>query len=152
MGKFEQIAEQVIVHKVRCSWFEIARLYNELASQYGITLSQGFTLLTISDEGTPVTKIGPRMGMEPNSLSRLLKTMEREGLISRKKDSNDKRKVFIMLTNKGKNFQEIAYQSVFLVNTELLKDIDKNKIEAFYDVIEQIPQRLSKTIRNLKTK
>jgi len=151
MGKFEKIAEQVIVHKIRYSWFEITRLYNELALKFGITLSQGFTLLTIREEGTPVTKIAPRMGMEPNSLSRLLKKMEKEKLISRIRDKKDKRKVYVKLTKKGKQFQNIAYQAVFRVNNDLLKQVDKKKIKAFYDVIEQVPRSLSKTIAELKS-
>ena len=38
-----------------------------------------FVLLTINETyGTPVTKIAPRMSMEPNSLSRILNSLEKK--------------------------------------------------------------------------
>ena len=82
MDKYEQIAERIIVNKIRSSWLEITKMYNEMAANKGGTMSMAFVLLTINEQyGTPVTKIAPRMGMEPNSLSRLLKTMEKKGAI-----------------------------------------------------------------------
>ena len=51
-------AEQIIVHKVRSAWFEMSRMFNQVASAYNITLSVGFTLIAIYEkDGTPVTKI-----------------------------------------------------------------------------------------------
>ena len=48
-------------------------------------MATGFTLLSIDPEkGTPSTALGPKMGMEATSLSRILKTMEEKGLITRK--------------------------------------------------------------------
>ena len=102
MDDFEIYAEQIIVHKIRSAWFEMSRMFNQVASAHNITLSVGFTLISIFEEdGTPVTKIAPRMGMEPNSLSRILKSMEKEGLVERISDKKDKRKVLVKLTEKG---------------------------------------------------
>jgi len=50
------------------------------------------------DDGTPATKIAPQMGLEPRSLTRLLKSMEDKKLIIRKADKNDRRSVRIFLT------------------------------------------------------
>ena len=77
--------------------------------------------------------------------------MEEEKLIFRISDKKDKRKVYVKLTKKGKQFQNIAYQAVFKVNNDLLKEVDKKKINAFYDVIEKVPISLSKTIAELKS-
>ena len=77
-----QLAEELTIQKIRFAWHEIARVYNEVATRYGLTLSMGFVLLTLyEEEGTPVTKIAPRMGMEPNSLSRTLKNMEEKTVV-----------------------------------------------------------------------
>ena len=45
-----------------------------------------FVLLTINEKyGTPVTKIAPRMNMEPNSLSRILESLEEKRFILKRK-------------------------------------------------------------------
>ena len=90
MDKYQEIADGIIVNKIRISWLEISKMYNEMAHSIGGTMSMAFVLLTINERyGTPVTKIAPRMGMEPNSLSRILKSLEDKGAIYKRKDSNE---------------------------------------------------------------
>ena len=136
-----KLAEQILVYRIRFAWHEIARMYNEIASEYDVTLSMGFILLTINEqEGTPVTKIAPRMGMKPNSLSRVLKSMEDKDLIIRKKDEHDMRLVYICLTELGRDRRRIALEAVFRLNNALVKDLAPEKIEAFFEVMEQVPK------------
>ena len=70
---------------IKNTWQAIARMYNEEASQYGASMALGYALLNIDKEGTPSTALAPRLGMEPTSLTRTLKTMEEKGLIVKKK-------------------------------------------------------------------
>ncbi len=94
-------AEDLLDFNLRHAWHKISRMYNQKAKEHGLTMSIGFILLIVDKEGTPSTQLGPRMGMEPTSLSRTLKTMELKGLIYRKVDEVDKRKVLIFLTEYG---------------------------------------------------
>jgi DNA-binding MarR family transcriptional regulator len=144
---YEIYAEQIIVHKVRSAWFEMSRMFNQVATAYDITLSVGFTLIAIyEEEGTPVTKIAPRMGMEPNSLSRLLKSMETDGLVERVPDARDKRKVLVKLTEKGHEKRKVSIKSVFRLNNAMLGDLDPIKVKHFYEVINSVPKSTSKTL------
>ena len=147
MDDYELYAEQIIVHKVRSAWFEMSRMFNQVAAAYDITLSVGFTLIAIyEEEGTPVTKIAPRMGMEPNSLSRILKSMEKDGLVERVPDTRDKRKVLVKLTEKGQDKRKISIKSVFRLNNAMLDDLDPIKVKHFYEVINAVPKSTSKTL------
>jgi len=144
---YEIYAEQIIVHKVRSAWFEMSRMFNQVATAHNITLSVGFTLIAIyEEEGTPVTKIAPRMGMEPNSLSRLLKSMETDGLVERVPDARDKRKVLVKLTEKGHEKRKVSIKSVFRLNNAMLGDLDPIKVKHFYEVINSVPKSTSKTL------
>ncbi|MEZ7838747.1 MAG: MarR family transcriptional regulator [Flavobacteriales bacterium] len=144
---YEIYAEQIIVHKVRSAWFEMSRMFSQVASASNITLSVGFTLIAIyEEEGTPVTKIAPRMGMEPNSLSRLLKSMETDGLVERVPDARDKRKVLVKLTEKGHEKRKVSIKSVFRLNNAMLGDLDPIKVKHFYEVINSVPKSTSKTL------
>ena len=76
-----------IDHQLRATWQAVAKLYNEKAAQHDSTMSTAFVLLNIDYEnGTPSTALGPSMGMEPTSLSRILKTREEKGAIVREKN------------------------------------------------------------------
>ena len=147
MDDYELYAEQIIVHKVRSAWFEMSRMFNQVATAHDITLSVGFTLIAIYEkEGTPVTKIAPRMGMEPNSLSRILKSMEKDGLVERVPDTHDKRKVLVKLTEKGQEKRKVSIKSVFRLNNAMLDDLDPIKVKHFYEVINAVPKSTSKTL------
>ena len=132
MDEFEINAEQILVHKIRSAWFEMSRMLNTIGGLYDITLPVGLTLMSIYEkEGTPVTKIAPRMGMEPNSLSRILKSMEKENFIRRTKDTIDKRRVLVKLTDKGEDARKICLKSVFRVNNAMLEGLDPIKVKHF---------------------
>jgi len=151
MDDFIELAEEVTIHKIRSAWHEIARVYNEVAARYGITLSMGFVLLTLHEEGgTPVTKIAPRMGMEPNSLSRTLKNMEDKALIYRRKDEIDKRKVYICPTEHGKQMRKVALKSVYQLHDAIVEDVAPEKVNAFFEVINQVSASVEKFRKETK--
>jgi DNA-binding MarR family transcriptional regulator len=125
--------------RVKQSWHAISRMYNTEAIRHDLTTTVGFILLQIdSKEGIPSTKIGPSIGMEPTSLTRTLSQMEQKGLIVRKKDKTDARKVMIMLTEKGKLKRDISKRAVKAFNEELEKKIGASKLKVFNNVIEKI--------------
>ncbi|MBI1770100.1 MAG: MarR family transcriptional regulator [Bacteroidetes bacterium] len=136
--------EETIDHHVRTAWHGISRFYNQQAAKFGGTMSIGFALLTIhGDDGTPATKIAPQMGLEPRSLTRLLKSMEDKKLIIRKTDKKDKRSVRIFLTREGRKQRENAKEIVIKFNELVREEIPLQKLNTFFDVIQQI-QALSK--------
>lgn len=137
--------EETIDFHIRWAWHRIARLYNGQAEKHNLTMSTGYVLLNIDQRsGTPSTKLGPKMGMEPRSLTRTLKSMEEEGLISRKSDKNDKRMVRILLTEAGRKKREISKQAVIRFNEYISERIPKNKLQAFFEVMDQLNHILEK--------
>lgn len=125
--------------RVKQSWHSISRMYNTEAVQHDLTTTVGFILLQIdSKEGIPSTKIGPAIGMEATSLTRTLNQMEQKGLIVRKKDKTDARKVMVQLTEKGKLKRDISKRAVKAFNEEVEKKIGASKLKIFNDVIEKI--------------
>ena len=90
----------------------VSKMYNEEASKHESTMAMAFALLNIDFEnGTASTSLGPKMGMEATSLSRLLNNLEEKKLIYREKNPNDGRSVLIKLTEFGvekKKYQKRA--------------------------------------------
>ena len=149
MDNYEKIAEGVVVNRIRSSWIELFKLYNDQAAEKGVSLSMAFVLLTINEKfGTPVTKIAPRMSMEPNSLSRILKAMEKKGAIYKRKDKSDKRKVFICLTEYGIELRDLAAQRLFSFEKAIHEKVNKNDIIAFFRVMDTIPNVVDSLKKN----
>ena len=128
-----------IDHQLRATWQAVAKLYNERAAKHDSTMATAFVLLNIDYEnGTPPTALGPLMGMEPTSLSRILKTMEDKGAISREKNPSDGRSVIIKLTNFGKEMREISRESVIIFNNIIKEHVSYEELEACFKVTSTI--------------
>ncbi|MEN8858386.1 MAG: MarR family transcriptional regulator [Flavobacteriaceae bacterium] len=128
-----------IDHQLRATWQAVAKLYNEQAAKHDSTMATAFVLLNIDYEnGTPSTALGPLMGMEPTSLSRILKTMEDKGAISREKNPEDGRSVIIRLTDYGKEMREVSRESVILFNNAVINNVTSEELEAFFKVTSTI--------------
>ena len=131
-------------YKLRSTWNSIKKMYHEEAKKYGGTHAIGFTLLSIHPKnGTPSTSIGPIMGMEANSFSRILKIMEEEKLILRKSNPNDKRGVLIFLTKDGLIKREITKQKVIKFNTLVNNNVTKKNMDIFLKTAETIKKLAS---------
>src|SRR5258708_20540079 len=114
--------QQTIDHYVWIIWHGISRFYKQQASKLGGIMSIGFALLTIhGDEGTPATKIAPQMGLEPRSLTRLLKSMEDKKLIIRKADKTKNQSLRIFLTKIEKNKRENAKKILIRFNNLVMQ-------------------------------
>ena len=135
--------EKTIDYVLRNTWQAVARMYNEEANKYGATMAIGFALLSIDkEEGTPSTFISNRMGMEPTSLTRTLKTMEEKGLITRKKNPIDGRGVLIFLTALGKEKRELSRNTVLQFNELIKNEISDEKLKIFYEVTDIIQEMI----------
>lgn len=136
-------AEDTIDHPIRWAWHQIAKLYNSEAGKYGGTMSIGYVLLNIDPEGTPSTSLGPKMGMEPTSLSRILKHLEQDGLITRSRDTQDGRISRIKLTKTGKAMRDVSRSTVIRFNTALASQLSKKDMQDFRRVMNKINHTLS---------
>jgi DNA-binding MarR family transcriptional regulator len=136
--------DKTIDYVLRTTWLAVQKMYNEQAAQYDTTMATGFTLLSIDPEiGTPSTALGPKMGMEATSLSRILKRMEELGLIERKPNPEDGRGVLIHLTDFGKEKRDYSREKVLTFNEAIRKELSDEKLNSFYEVAETINELIA---------
>ena len=133
-----------IDHCLRATWQAVAKMYNEQAAKHDTTMATAMALLNIDTEnGTPSTALGPRMGMEATSLSRILKAMENRGVITREPHPNDKRVVLVKLTDFGRKKRAEARETVLTFNNAVYAAIDKEKIDHFFEVAKTINELIA---------
>jgi len=126
-------------YPLRATWQAVAKMYNEQAANYSSTMAMAFVLLTIDKEnGTPSTSLGPLMGMEPTSLSRILKSMEVKGAISREKNPDDGRSVIIKLTDYGLEMRKFSKSHVYQFNDVIREYVTEQELESFFKVTSTI--------------
>ena len=120
-------------------WLAVSKMYSEQASLHNSTAVQALTLLKIDPkEGTRSTNLGPKMAIEPTSLTRIIKLLEDNGYIYKEKTTTDKREVIIKLTDKGLKSRNLSKEVVVNFNQKVVERIDPEKFQIFKEVMSEV--------------
>lgn len=84
------------------------RAYKPILDKLGLTYTQYITLVALSeaDEQT-VRTLGEKLFLESNTLTPILKKLESEGYLHRRRDPADERQVRVSLTPAGRDLVEL---------------------------------------------
>lgn len=141
-----------IDYALRATWQAVIKMYNEEAKNYGLTMAIGFTLLSIDPkQGTPSTALGPKMGMEATSLSRILKNIEQRGYIQRKPNPKDGRGVLIHLTALGLEKRAESKDVVLRFNNVVREHVSEEDLTGFFKTADVINKLISDKKIYIKT-
>jgi MarR family transcriptional regulator, organic hydroperoxide resistance regulator len=87
----------------------MTRAYQPLLEPLGLTYPQYLTLLALWEEdGQRVSALGERLRLDSATLTPLLKRLEAQGLVTRRRSEHDERVVEISLTEAGWDMQRRA--------------------------------------------
>ncbi len=96
----------------------ITRAYKPLLDRLGVTYPQYLVIVTLAEQNDQtIGEVAERLGLEPSTITPLVKRLEQAGLVSRRRNPNDEREVKVNLSPTG---WEIHAKSDCLTN-ELLK-------------------------------
>lgn len=85
------------------------RVYKPLLDNLGLTYPQYLVMVTLwQEDNQSVRSIGSKLYLESSTLTPLLKRLEANGLVSRKRDPEDERSVRVSLTEAGKALRDKA--------------------------------------------
>jgi DNA-binding MarR family transcriptional regulator len=98
----------------------------------------GVLLSLWEQDGLKANKLGKRAGLEPSTMTGLLDRMERDGLLKRKPDPNDRRANKIVLTAKGVDAKEPATKIVSTTLEKAFNTIPEKDIETVKNVLRKI--------------
>jgi DNA-binding MarR family transcriptional regulator len=81
----------------------VTRAYAPLLEPLGLTYPQYLALLVLWErDGLPVKQLGERLALDSGTLTPLLKRLEHQGLVERRRGELDERVVHIHLTVRGR--------------------------------------------------
>ncbi len=87
----------------------ITKKYSEILSHLEVTYPQYLTLLALwENDGMSVNELAHALDMEGATMTPLVQRMEKLGLVVRKRNSDDERRVNVMLTQKGRKMRTEA--------------------------------------------
>ncbi len=87
----------------------ITKQYALLLSEMGITYPQYLVLMVLwSRDGLLVSEVAKALELEPATTTPLIQRLEKQGLVDRKRSSEDERRVHVFLTGKGRSFYQEA--------------------------------------------
>ena len=123
----------------------ITKAYKPFLEEMGLTYPQYLVLLVLwENDNLAMNKIGEKLLLNTNTLSPLVKRMEKMELLRRKRSEKDERSVFIQLTEKGKELKNKAVPiPEKLLNTLLTEDVSLTEIMLLKDTLNKWSDILS---------
>jgi DNA-binding MarR family transcriptional regulator len=88
----------------------LIRAYAPLLAPLGLTYPQYITMLALWETDDPMTigSLGDRLHLDSGTLTPLVKRLEQLGLVERRRDPDDERRVVVTLTRRGRELQADA--------------------------------------------
>ena len=88
---------------------EIIKLYHEPLSRIGLTYTQYITMMVLWEEKRiSVKALGTRLFLDSGTLTPLLKTLGKQGYITRSRSEEDERVLIVELTKEGAELKKKA--------------------------------------------
>lgn len=120
-----------------------ARALQRRIEPEGCTIGQfPFLLLLWEEDRLSPSEIGRRIDIEQATVTNTLKRMERDGLIERHNDPEDRRKSVVSITAKGRSLRKKLLSHAVAVNGLAATDIEAEKFEVFMEVMVKMNRNL----------
>ncbi len=105
----------------------------------GLTDQQWRIIRALNEvETMDIAALGRACCLHTASLSRILPNLEAEGLVSRRANTQDQRRVSVSLSAKGRKlFENVAPQSE-AIYAQLARDIGAQRIEQIYSLLDDV--------------
>jgi len=120
---------------------EIIRTYKPFLEPLGLTYTGYITMLALLEQDNVTVKsLGERLTLDSGTLTPLLKRLEAQSYITRRRSAEDERTVLISLTDEGRALRADALKipsQVFGVN-----EIDPRRVELLIDFLHRLSNHL----------
>ena len=104
---------------------------------------QVIKIIGIEGEMMPST-IGKYVGMNKSSLTHLVDDLEKKGIVYRKNDPQDRRKVLVSLTSKGLKCYDYLSKITAEMADEVLEHVDEKELDDLIQSLETMTRVLRK--------
>lgn len=114
-----------------------------MEARLGITALQRFVIRIVGRFPTiPVGRLAQLLHLDPSALTPILQRLHRLGLLERRKDPRDGRRILLGLTAKGRELDSPTDGTIEALVEQTLRGIPANKVAATQEVLERLAKAL----------
>lgn len=143
-----EIADAVVkAHVLLLKTSSLVFKYSETRlNKLGITRTQHAVLMTLSVINHPptLTELSKRLLRTKNDLTTVIDNMEREGLVARKSDENDRRNTRVVTTEKGRALLESMKDTSRQLVYSAMSCLSEPELGQLTDILQKIRQHVSR--------
>ncbi|HEY8507553.1 MAG TPA: MarR family transcriptional regulator [Steroidobacteraceae bacterium] len=137
--------DQSIGYLVRRTFRSFTSSLELRLKQHDITLSSWYFLRLLWErDGLSQKELSDELGLTQPTTVTAMDNLEALGLIERRRNAEDRRKVNIFLTKKGRQLEEKLVKYAAEVNKAALRDISAEEFRQLWDMLERINASLAK--------
>jgi len=128
----------------------ITKAYKPFLKKMGLTYPQYLVLLVLWEHGDlSINQIGEKLHLNTNTLSPLIKRMEKIELLNRTRSAKDERSVLVELTEKGRSLKtHAAPVPRKLLDTLISEDVELKDVMLLKDTLDKLIKILSEKSEN----
>lgn len=114
-----------------------------LVSRDGVTVCHWYYLRILSEhDGLNQRELSQKVGVHPNTAVPALDNMEKHGLVMRVRDANDRRRMCVHLTPKGRRLRDEMIPHVKAMLYRSIAHLTPAELDTFFKVMNRIEQNL----------
>lgn len=122
---------------------KLADAFNNRLMDKGITRVQWIALYYLDRyESLSQMELAEKLNIKPSSVVRLMDRMERDGLVERVKNPEDRRAYNLIFTDKGREFWDTIKGEGEIMGDIFTKDISPEELNVFIKVLEQMVENI----------
>ena len=119
---------------------EIVRRYKPFLDEIDLTYTQYIAMMVLWEQKSlSVKQLGEKLYLDSGTLTPMLKTMEKKGLLVRERSKEDERNLIVTLTEEGERLKEQAVTIPERMSCCL--DLDKESAAQLYGLLQGILQK-----------
>jgi DNA-binding MarR family transcriptional regulator len=118
------------------------RLLADRISRYGVVPGQFPQLIALYErDGLTPTELSRAVDIEPGTMTKTLRRMERDGLVERRPDADDGRAVRIYLTRRARDLEPALIATAGAINSAVTDVLSKTRRREFLRDLRAVIQR-----------
>ena len=114
-----------------------------LLAEHGLHVGQEMVLAELwQDDGLRVGELAARLGVEPPTVTKMLRRLERCGLVERRQDPSDARSLRVYLTDEGRALEEPVLRCWEKVEEITLAGLNEAERRSFRNLLIRVRMNL----------
>ena len=125
--------------RLRLAHMAFSRALRLELAKHDVTFGQFVHLEQLwTEDGLTQTELSRRIGIETASSTSILEQLEEDGLVDRRRNGRDRRKVNVYLTEKGSALQPVLFGAAIKVNWIARSELTPDEVAALISILNRM--------------